>query len=305
MNSNERTLEFKTKPSTEIVTLDELKLTQSIMNEDIPEHFEFFQDILDMCKKKKIKTSVGDIFVNNGGLSKFPGAAIIKRLEDKHGKKNIQAYLIRRVLTVIAFTEYSKPDMTYGIALNYLQDGVQVATGYNVAACSNLCIYGENLIGTYGSGRGNNINYNKLLEHIEGWLDNLKSKVAEDDKVIKTFKSIQFNHESANEFFGRLMRKAMESKVLKDVHAPLGEQQVKEYQRLYLKKINYNRNEEAMNLVPSLWDFVNIGTEILALDKTDPFTVLKANNDINKYVMDEYLEDAVIIPEFEVLNEVK
>ncbi len=301
--AEERTLEFKKKATTEVITLDELKLTQSIMDPDIPEHYEFFNDILKLCEEKGIKTEIGEILINNGGISKFPGAAKIKRLEDQYGENNIQSYLIRRALTVISFTDYAKSDMTYGIALNYIQNGVQLALGNSVHACDNLCIYGENLIGTYGHGRGNNLGYNKVLEHVEGWLGSIKKKVKQDNDIIKKLKSVIFNHESTNEFFGRLTRRAMENKVLKDINAPLAEQQVKDFQRLYLERIDYGRNDEAYHRVPSLWDFLNIGTEVLSLKHTDPFQVLVANNNLNEYVMEEYLtEENLIVPEFALLD---
>lgn len=302
MTTNEakqRVLSFEDGRS-QVLDIQELKQTQSIMDSQIPEHWEFFEEVMKLLKKHKVNAEFGNIYVNEQGQSKAKGASVIKRLEDKYGKQNIQSYLIRRALTIINLTDFSSEEKTYSIALNYLQDGVQAAIGNNVHICGNMCLYGGKLISTFGK-KDNKFSYDQFIEHIEYWIEHVKELYDEDEKIINALKNAKFDNSTVPHFFGTLMFVAIGGVnfVPPETKVPFNETESKEFQRRYLAEIVGDFNESAM-LIPTLWDFINIGTTITDFLGTDPFRVLTANRDINAYVIDYYLpeihsEDAEVI----------
>ena len=288
-SAKERTLTFDSG-HTQTLHFQELKLTQSIMDDEIPEHWKFFKDVFDVFTKLGIEAQIGDIYVNDQGQSKAKGAAIIKRLEDKHGPKNIQSYLIRRAITIIELPKYSTDELIYGIALNYVQDGVQAAMGANVHSCQNMCIYGgDRIISTYGS-RSSKLSYEQFMEYIQHWAEHIEEHYEYDTKIINTLKETSFNKETVCDFFGRLNFVSMNGVnfVSEFLPIPFNETESKEFQRKYLDAIelDFNKSDDSIH---TLWDFINLATNVTDFQSTDPVRILKSNRDINSYVIEYYL----------------
>ena len=284
----DRVLTFKNP--TEVLTLDELKLTESDQTAERA-HYEFIEDVMSICDDAKIKTSLGDIFVNKYTSKANPGAIALKSRTDQYGKGHIKTWLLRRALTLLTFTDYVHNDMRYTIALNYLQDGFQIALGMNVNVCSNMCIYGGNIMETYGKGRGNNIEYATLLDHVKGWINGLKEKHDEDLNIINTLKETEFNHKNIRAYFGGLMENAIIGNNSGEFYH-YSEQEVKDFQREYLKKIDFDLSL-AEEKIPTLWEFYNLGTSVLSMNKTDPRRILNSNNKFSNSIIKEFTPLAI------------
>jgi hypothetical protein len=283
MKANERILTFK-ENKTEILTLEELQLSQSEVDLNFPPHYEIIDDIQSLASKFNLKTSLGNLYIHKGGISKYPGAIAINRLEEKFGKGNIQSFLIRRVLGMLYFTELANKELNYSLAINKLQDGLQVAMGHEVKICSNMTILSyDNMLSSFGNGKANNITYNQILEHLEGWFKNIKDKAKNELAEIKNMKAIPVNHYLTDSFFGKMYRDIMNP----SYKTSMVETDVKQFQRDYLTKIDFNL-ETAHERVPSLWDFVNLATEVVHPTSTDPYRLLKANVQIINYIRDQY-----------------
>ncbi len=296
--ATERTLNFKDS-KTELITLEELKISQSEVDSIFPPHYEIFNDIQALATKNKIETNIGNLYVHKGGVSKYPGAIAINRLEEKYGKGNIQSYLIRRVLGMIYFTAFSSDEFTYSLAINRLQDGLQVGLGHEVKICSNMTIMSyDNMLSSFGNGRTSNLSYQQMMDHIGLWLSNLKEKAAADMAIIDGMKATPVNHFHTDDFFGKFYRDVMNP----SYKTSIMETDVKAFQRSYLEKIEHDL-EKGVEKVPSVWDFVNLSTEIVHPTQTDPFRLLKANVQIINYIREEYKNaNTVIMPKFELLN---
>lgn len=285
----DRVLTFK--DATEVITLDELRLAESDQQAS-KAHYEFIDEVRLICDRAGIKYSIDDVYVNKYVSAGNKGAIQLKKQSELYGENNIRTWLLRRALTLVKFTDYVLNDMGYTMALNYLQDGFQVALGMNVHICKNMCIYGGNLIQTYGEGRKGNISYEALMDHIGGWVNGLKEKYDADMNLISMMKSRPFNHEIANEYFGGLMAKAMIGNN-SGKYFMFDETEVKNFQREYLKKVNYDP-EQAYHAIPSLWDFYNLGTSVLSLKETDTRKILVSNNRFSNSILEEFGGEEIV-----------
>lgn len=285
----DRVLTFK--EATEVITLDELRLAESDQQAS-KAHYEFIDEVRLICDRAGIKYSIDEVYVNKYVSAGNKGAIQLKKQSELYGENNIRTWLLRRALTLVKFTDYVLNDMGYTMALNYLQDGFQVALGMNVHICKNMCIYGGNIVQTYGEGRRGNISYDALMDHIRGWVGTLREKYDADMKVIDMMKSRPFNHTIAHEYFGGLMENAMIGNK-NGKHFMFDETEVKDFQRGYLEKIEYDP-DKAYHLMPSLWDFYNCGTSVLRMNETDTRKILVSNNRFSNSILEEFGGEEIV-----------
>lgn len=279
-NAESRILTFK--EPTEVLTLDELKLTESDQEVEV-EHWKFIEDALEILDKKGYSANLEEIYVNKYVSAGNKGAIALKGKTAQYGEGNIQTWLLRRALTLVKINEFMGIDMSYSLALNYLQDGYQIAIGNQVHICKNMCIYGGNIFQTYGHGRGQNKPYKTVLDHISGWVAMLPEKVEEDGHVIAKMQETKFDHSKNHQFFGGLMEMA-----LTNPNAPMYQTEVVDFQREYLGKAG-NNPEKLQEAMPTLWDFYNVGTSILRADKTDTKRLLNSNNWFSNFMVKEFM----------------
>jgi hypothetical protein len=173
--------------------------------------------------------------------------------------------------------------MTSTIAFSYHDKGIDVAFGQNVHDCSNMCIYGSNLMTTYGANK--NVDYDKMLTSFAQWCTQLEAMTESDLKVIKQLQDTIINGKDMVNFIGKIEIAAVAANMGIKTIAPLGVSQVSEVTRGLLQKDNNIFREDREQ---SLWDFYNAFTYVLKGDKSDIVTLLSDTRNIGELILSAF-----------------
>jgi hypothetical protein len=269
----------------EVLTLPELKRT--INAEDIGglrrtapvPHFKLIDDLNDILTKAGQAPVVENIYIG-----KSPGTKLIKQVEQQHGiEKVLDAWLLDRITGKISLPSLSKPDMTSVIAFSYHDKGIDVAFGQNVHDCSNMCIYGSNLMSTYGANK--NVDYDKMLTAFSQWCTQLEAMSERDMAIIERLQSTQISGKDMVNFIGKMEIAAVAANIGIKTMAPLNVTQVGEVTKSLLHKEPTMFHEDTRT---TLWEFYNNFTYVLKADKSDIVSLLTDTRNIGELILDAF-----------------
>jgi hypothetical protein len=282
----------KTK-KVEILTLDELKRT--INAEDVgglsrtrPVHHSrsetskegFIDDIMDILITAGYKPEIEHIYVANS-----PGTKLIKRIEEQFGEEKVlEAWLLDRITGKIILKELSNEEMTACICFSYHDKGLEIAFGNNVWDCSNMCIFGSNVIRTYGPNKISE--YKDFLDVFREWSTNLEAMNKADQEIITAMKESFVTGDDMLWFIGKLLACAVASNSGLKVIAPLNVTDVSSVTRGLLDmKVTIFAPENTI----TLWQFYNCLTYVCKADSSDIISLLTDVMEIGNMVRKEFL----------------
>jgi hypothetical protein len=256
------TIIFGKDEKTKEISLDVLKKTLNLADpytgklpESRPmEHYQFIETIAEMAYKNNLKFEMEPIYIGKGESD------WIKEL-DRERLGLPESYIIRRVITKLNISSpgYLKEDFGTSIAVGYNEKGVQGAIGVNVRICSNMCIFGGRLMTTYGNNR---MPFSKLMELISKQINELPTIAESDFRILETYKEFPINDRDIIETIGEMHVNAVQGAYFGG-NSPLNIGQVSNFTQGVLKshpKLLELGGEERLM---SLYDFYNMGTEIL------------------------------------------
>ena len=274
-----------TENKVEVLTLPELKRT--INAEDIGglsrtkpvPHFKMVEDLLG------ILTESGQVpVVENMYIGRSSGTKLIKQVEQQHRvDKVLDAWLLDRITGKISLPSLRKPDMTSVIAFSYHDKGIDVAFGQNVHDCSNMCIYGSNLMSTYGANK--NVDYDKMLTSFKQWCTQLEAMSDHDMAIIERLQETVISGTDMVNFIGKMEIAAVAANIGIKTMAPLNVTQVGEVTKELLKKAPTMFHEDSRT---TLWNFYNNFTAVLKGDKSDIVTLLTDTRNIGELILDAF-----------------
>ena len=282
-----RTLDFNTN-KVEYLTLQELKSTIDENNTSSKPfngitHYALWDQLCELADKRNVKFEIDKIAVTDSKNRMFPGVSIFPKEEEIYGRNALEAHLLRRVIGKISFPEYSDSEHGSGIAINFHQGGVELAYGNNVHVCSNLNIYGETHIATFGK---NSIPLLKMFDVYEDWLYKLSDFRENDIKVINMMKDMYVEKGIATDnLIGKLMQEAVKTAYLDStIVSPLNIGQVSTFTKNLLKS-----GIMASGGHISVWELDNIATEIIKPGTMNSQDLLLQSAAIGKFFKNEYL----------------
>ena len=196
------------------LTLEELKktLTESQIGygPERMDHFEFIEKTADAASQAGLVASFDPIYVRSGGPTQLPNVSVVKREAEKYGVKNpLEAYLIRKLVTRIHLTSpdgESYGDRNMALAIGYNQRGYQLAYGVNVHVCSNMSIWGDNYMQTYGTHRTEMPN---VFERLSTWMSTREERVAQYNESIQKMMNTKVNNTVIFAFVGFMLDQAV------------------------------------------------------------------------------------------------
>ncbi len=286
-----RILDFQ-QNTVEYLELDELRLTVDECNTgNTPcngiTHYQLWCEIASLMEKRNIKYQIEPIAATDSKNKVMPGVSILPAMEDKYGKKSIQSHLLRRVIGKITLPEYSDQENGSGLAINFHQQGIDIAYGMNVWVCGNLSIFGDTIIYTYGKG---SVPLSKLLEIISDWTYQMGDFRNTDISVVNHLRDRYLDHQIAvPSLVGKLAMMAVKSAYLDSrLIAPLNIGQVSTFTKNLLTK-----HENVLQQDISAWDLMNLATDIIKPGKMNAQEILHQSHAIGNFFTEEYLEPEV------------
>jgi hypothetical protein len=193
----------------------------------------------------------------------------------------IDKYLVERVVTRFNVKRPGNNIVDQSVAISYTELGIQIALGTNVRICSNMNIFGNNIVSTYG---GNKVPFDKMVEVVKYWMHNLNGFHAADVDIINKLSAVKMDRKIADELIGMLIRKAVLSNHgQKQVNAPMNVSQVC---RMIEQGTEVLTKEDFSNF--TAWDFTNICTEHIKPKNADMATLLNTTQSINNFVCEAF-----------------
>ena len=275
------------KEKVEILTLDELKRTVNAKDMGYTSrtrpvsHFQFIEDL------SRILTEAGHTFeLDHIYCAKSAGTKLIPKIEDELGVKQVlEAFLLDKVTGkfIMKHLSTSNTELSACIAFSYHDKGLDLAFGSHVWDCTNMSIFGENVMHTYGSKK--DVNYPRMLEVFSDWCNNLEAMHRRDLAIIESMKRMTVTGMEMLRFIGKLMVRAVEANMGMKVVAPLNVTQVGEVTRgiINLKGEKFYDGPDC-----TLWEFYNFMTFVIKGNRSDITTLITDNVAIGNMMVEEY-----------------
>jgi hypothetical protein len=155
-------------------------------------------------------------------------------------------------------------DMNLRLAVKYEEDKFEMALGTNVKVCENFNIFGGKREMTQ---RG--ITYEKLMENLEEWLSDVEGQFNQDLKTIAELASRPIDRQEGHRLIGEMMERYHEPK------------------ETVMQVTDITRFAEKFHTKPvnSLWDFTQLGTEVIRFDDNSGNAVLENIQKWNDFVI--------------------
>lgn len=274
-----------------IAMIDNETLSQSIKYEmakgGLPksrpvEHFQLLNEIEEMASKID-----GGVIVKPKPIYVAEKSTLRMMWDGPKEECPIDKYLIQRLTTSLDIVSQSDNGISMSIALSYNEKGISLAFGPKVFACSNMNIFGDNLMRTYGG--QDKIPFDKMLQLMSGFMNNFHEKRANDFAIIDKMKSIDVGQDAIHTMYGKLIQQAVKQNMDGKTNAPLNQTQVADFIR---------NSYEAEYMDPkTAWDLNQIGTSVLKPQNTDMIILNDNIKNFNNFICDEF---EVLGNEFEV-----
>lgn len=275
------------KEKVEILTLDELKRTVNAKDMGYNSrtrpvsHYQFIEDIMTILTKAGHVIELDHIY-----CAKSPGTKLIPKIEQELGLEHVlEAFLLDKVTGKIILKQLStsNKELSGCVAFSYHDKGLDLAFGSHVWDCSNMSIFGENVMHTYGSKK--DVNYPRMLEVFSDWCNNLEAMHKRDLAIIQSMKLTPVSGFEMLRFIGKLMVKAVEANMGMKVVSPLNVTQVGEVTRgiINLKGEKFYEGPDC-----TLWEFYNFMTFVIKGNRSDITTLITDNVAIGNMMVEEY-----------------
>ncbi len=285
----ERTLFVKDK--VEILTLEELKRTVSAKDmgsssrtRPVP-HFEFIDSIMEILTNAEQFPILDHIY-----CAKSAGTKIIPKIEEQLGTKMIlEAWLLDKLTGKILLPNLRGEEFQCAIAFSYHDKGIDLAFGTNVHDCSNMNIFGSNVMHTYGKNK--DVSYDRMLDVFREWSMNLEEMHKRDLALIQSMQRIIVTGKEMLQFLAKLSIKAVSANMGLKVIAPLNVSQVNEIIRGIVAKKGekFYEGDDC-----TLWEFFNFMTFVMKGDRADITTLLTDISSLGEIVIQEFSVEPTI-----------
>lgn len=274
-----------TKEKVEIINLDELKRTVSAKDMGSASrtrpvsHFEFIDSIMAILTEAEQAPILDHIYCVKSG-----GTKIIPKIEEQYGVKMVlEAWLLDKLTGKILLPNLRGAEFQCAIAFSYHEKGIDLAFGTNVHDCSNMNIFGSNVMHTYGKGK--DVSYDRMLEVLREWSTHLDAMHAKDLALITSMQMITVTGKEMLLFLGKLLVNAVSANAGFKVVAPLNVSQVNEIVRGVVKEKGekFYEGEDC-----TLWEFFNFMTFVMKGDKADITSLLTDISALGEIVIKEF-----------------
>jgi hypothetical protein len=280
-------LSFLDNPIQEL-TLEQLKLTaderttgQNYMNGIA--HHQIFDRVSEIMDKHNLKFYVDKIYAADNKNKSLPGVTVLPLAQEKYGMNSLESHILRRINGKLNILTDNDATSCGSIALSFHQQGIQLAFGQNVHICSNMSIFGENLIYSYGQ---NGMPIDKMFNVIGDWANQYGELRAHDVSILKKMNDIFIEPSKAiPELIGKLQIEAVNAAYRRsNIVPPLNIGQISAFTKSILDKTD----ELSSDTFISVYELYNFGTEMHKVGETDLPNILPANKNFGNFFIRNY-----------------
>lgn len=259
------------------LTADERTTRQDYMNGIA--HYQLIDKIAEIVETGNLKHVVDIIYAADNKNRVLPGVTVLPLAQEKYGMNSLESHILRRISGKILIKDMATDESVGSIAMSFHQQGIQVAFGQNVTVCSNMCIFGDNIIYSYGS---NSMPLDKMFNVVRDWVANYSDMRAFDLKVMNRMKTILIDPvKELPELIGNLQIEAVNAAYRKsNVVPPLNISQISTFTKNAMDKI-----DELGGKMTSLWQLYNMATELHKPGVTDFPNILPANRNFGNFII--------------------
>ena len=229
-------------------------------------HYQVIRRMMDICEKYNLDYEVEEIFAAQNRNKTQPGVSILPQVEQTHGKKAVEAHILRRIFATIRIKDWETEELTTTLVVAYHQDGIQAAIGPCVRICHNQCILSpERSVCNYGKKK---VTTEEVFDTVDGWMANFEVNMNEDIERIRRLKRRIIPLEEVYMYIGlltalRVSHDSADRNLSSSVETyPLNQGQISVFTEEVLKLVMEKGQITA-------WDLYNVATEIYKPAKTD------------------------------------
>ena len=177
---------FDDKQKVMNLTLDELQATADYVGErkHTISHHKLFSDLLMDLNGRGFDAELGELYISKNGIIN-PTQLQVNKQKDLKTVNDINGVIIRNCIGRINIKgkDFDDGDSNQQIAISYNKAGVAMSMGANVQICSNMSIFGGQMVCNYGQ---SSMPMMRMLEIMASWIQNMKI-LRERDLAIHKF----------------------------------------------------------------------------------------------------------------------
>lgn len=198
----------------------------------------------------------------------------------------ITKWVFQHVVGKIRIIMPERDDLHAAIAFSFNKSGITVVFGTNVRACNNLCIFGDNVISTYGNEK---VPFNKQMVLLDHWLDNIESNFKIEVEVIVRLMAIELYPDDLLKILGDLYYQTSAYNLTKKKRPVLNTTVL----GLLTEQIVNMQTEagiEFYQLGFSLWQLYNMGTVLMKPETIPMDDLYTLNKKWSSFLMEKSTE---------------
>lgn len=217
-----------------------------VQKRDITEHFEIFAKAMMILERNEIEFELTHIYTSKAKIMTLPA-----NMRDGRDIIDPKVNHVNNVIGRINIVKYENNQRNLAIGLGYDERGFTFCFGTNIFVCSNMSMFGEHYLTSYGP---NKTKVSEIFEILEDWIKNAHkvwdSNNAILDKMIDTYPT----YADYAYLLGDIMIKAAKGyPVISSTHI----------NALVKAFVNKEIAKGDDDLRTSLYEFYNMGTFIL------------------------------------------
>ena len=182
-----------------------------------------------------------------------------------------------------------------GLTLN--REGLSVAFGMNVWACTNFNVMGGTVMRSYGQNRNEGMPWDVMEIRLQNWVSNLQQIWKVQNDIMHAMKSYYIAKDLPiiEEIIGNLYMGALKQAYFKGDEVPFNTHELSEFVQ---ESIRQRKDEET---VANAWDLYNWGTSIMKPGRMDIGEIATNSNMWSDYIIDNFdLQVPKSIPELSI-----
>ena len=278
------TLKFKGNVATlDLPTLDrtvKYEMAKGGLPRNRPiEHFKLIRDIQSNIKDNtKLDSTIDTIYTSER-------QAMRVMYEGDPETCPIENYLLQRIATKLLISTKGN-EFKAAVGISYTDRGIQLAFGTHVNVCSNMMIWGQNFMSTYGKDK---VGFNVMMDAFDDWMKRFDEKRKQDMEIINALKKRKVKKNELFEILGRLIHAAVRGNSSKSDDYSLN---VGQTSRLI---DNYEKERQGKGTITA-WDVTNWGTNNLKPDQDggDLTSIYNTTHKFSTVIANHFIKDLIL-----------
>ena len=223
---------FNDKQNVIDLNLPELQLTADYkgMRKHEISHHRIMDDLLKDLNGRGYDAKLATLLVSKNGVD-YPTTREVETKGYLTSVNDIRGVIVRNCIGRIDITGDGLSDKftNQQIAISYNKQGIALAMGTNVQICSNMNIFGGQMMQNYGTG---SVPILRMLDLMASWIQNMRQFRERDLAIHKLLKEAKIDPlREVDEVVGHLHRLCEMQKADSKVMAPLNHSRIHDLQR--------------------------------------------------------------------------